>query len=116
MAARIRKDDIVEVISGDHKGQRGKVLRVIPDKDRVVIEGVNMVMRHVRRSRKYPNGGRVQREAAIHACKVMPVDPRSGKPTRVRFAVERDAGGRVTGKKRVSTGGTVLSEVTRAKA
>lgn len=112
MAARIRKDDIVEVISGDHKGQRGKVLRVIPDKDRVVVEGVNMVYRHMRRTQKNPQGARVQREAPLHLSKVMPIDPRSNKPTRVRFQVERD-GAKVT-KRRVSTAGTVLSEVTRA--
>lgn len=111
MAARIRKDDIVMVIAGDHKGTRGKVLRVLPDKDRVVIEGVNMVWRHVRKSRKHPQGGRVQKEAPIHASNVMPIDPRSGKPTRVRFQIERDRGGKVTAKRRVSTAGTVLSEV-----
>lgn len=116
MAARVRKDDIVQVISGDHKGQRGKVLRILVDKDRVVVEGVNMVMRHVRRSKKYPNGGRVQREAAIHLSKVMPIDPKSGKPTRVRFQVERDARGHVTAKKRMSIAGAVLSEVSREKA
>lgn len=111
MAARIRKDDIVMVIAGDHKGTRGKVLRVLPDKDRVVIEGVNMVWRHVRKSRKHPQGGRVQKEAPIHASNVMPIDPRSGKPTRVRFQIERDRDGKVIAKRRVSTAGTVLSEL-----
>jgi large subunit ribosomal protein L24 len=99
------------VIAGDHKGTRGKVLRVLPDKDRVVIEGVNMVWRHVRKSRKHPQGGRVQKEAPIHASNVMPIDPRSGKPTRVRFQIERDRDGKVKAKRRVSTAGTVLSEL-----
>ena len=111
MAARIRKDDIVQVISGDHKGARGKVLRIIPDKDKVVVEGVNVVTKHMRKSRKYPQGGRVQREAPIPACKVMPVDPKTGKGTRVRFRVERDAGGAVVTKQRVSVAGTVLGEI-----
>lgn len=115
MAARIRKDDLVQVISGDHKGARGKVLRIIVDKDRVVVEGVNMVYRHMRKSRKFPNGGRIQREAAIHVSKVMPVDPKTGKPTRVRFQVEADKAGHITKKIRVSTAGTVLSEATRHK-
>jgi large subunit ribosomal protein L24 len=115
MAARVKKDDIVVVISGDHKGATGKVLRIIPEKDRVIVEGVNMVMRHVRKSRKYPQGGRVQKEAALPLCKVQPVDPKTGKGTRVRFKIERDAAGHIRSKQRVSVGGTVLSEVTRAK-
>lgn len=115
MAARIRKDDRVVVISGAHKGATGKVLRVIRDKDRVVIEGVNMVYRHVRRSQRNPQGGRVQQEAPIHISNVQPVDPHTGKGTRVRFAIERDSSGAVTSKQRVSTTGTVLSEVTRGE-
>jgi large subunit ribosomal protein L24 len=114
MAARVRKDDIVEVIAGDHRGARGKVLRILREKQRVVVEGVNMVYRHVRRSRRHPQGGRIQKEAPIHISNVMPVDPKTSRGTRVRFEVERDAQGRVKSKKRVSMGGTVLSEVTRA--
>jgi large subunit ribosomal protein L24 len=114
MAARVRKDDIVEVISGEHRGARGKVLRVDSDKERVVVEGVNMVYRHVRKSRKHPQGGRIQKEAPIHASNVMPVDPKTGRGTRVRFQVQRDAQGKITSKQRLSIGGTVLSEVTHA--
>ena len=114
MAARVRKDDIVEVISGDHRGERGKVLRVIPEQQRVVVEGVNMVYRHVRRSRRHPQGGRIQKEAPIHLSNVMPVDPKTGRGTRVRFEVERDEHGKVVAKRRVSIGGSVLSDVTRA--
>ena len=113
MAARIRKDDVVVVISGDHKGSTGKVLRILPDKDRVVVEGINMVMRHVRKSRKYPNGGRVQKEAPLPLSKVMPLDPKTGKGTRVRFVTQRDATGHVVSKQRVSTAGTVLGDVKR---
>ncbi|MBK9119706.1 MAG: 50S ribosomal protein L24 [Phycisphaerales bacterium] len=117
MAARIRKDDIVMVISGDHKGARGKVLRVIPDRDQVVIEGVNLVYRHVRRSQKNPQGGRIQKEAPLPACKVMPIDRKTDRPTRVRFEVQRDAAGKVTGKRRIATGrkssGEEISVVTR---
>jgi len=115
MAARVRKDDIVEVIAGDHKGAQGKVLRMLPDKDRVLIEGVNMVYRHVRKSRRNPQGGRIRQEAPIHVSNVQPVDPKTGKGTRVRFKTERDASGKTTSKKRVSLAGTELSEVTRAK-
>lgn len=112
MAARVRKDDIVEVVAGAHKGARGKVLRVDPGSDRVVVEGVNMVYRHVRRSRQHPQGGRIQKEAPIHLSNVMPVDPRTGKHTRVRFQIERDANGKIATKRRVSLAGTVLGDVT----
>lgn len=114
MAARVRKDDVVVVISGDHRGQRGKVLRIIPDREMVVVEGVNMVTRHVRRSRKYPQGGRIQREAALPLCKVQPVDPKTGRGTRVRFRMERDRAGAIVSKQRMSIGGTVLGEVKHA--
>lgn len=110
MAARVRKDDMVEVISGDHRGARGKVLRII--EDRVVIEAVNMVHRHVRRSRQHPQGGRIQKEAPIHMSNVQPIDPSTGRGTRVRFQITGE--GKAATKKRVSIAGTVLSEVTRA--
>ncbi|MBU0637507.1 MAG: 50S ribosomal protein L24 [Planctomycetes bacterium] len=115
MAARIRRDDIVEVISGVHKGAHGKVLRVDPVKQRVVVEGVNMVYRHVRRSRQHPQGGRIQKEAPIHISNVMPIDPKTSRVTRVRFRVERDEAGKTVAKQRVSLAGTVLSEVTRGE-
>lgn len=116
MPARIRKDDIVQVISGEHRGARGKVLRVDKDKDRVFVEGVNMVVRHVRRSQRHPQGGRIHKEGPIHISNVQPLDPKTDKPTRVRFRVERDAGGRPVAKHRVSVAGNVISEVTRARA
>lgn len=114
MAARVRKDDIVEVIAGEHRGARGKVLRIDPDKQRLVVEGVNMVYRHVRKSRKYPQGGRIQKEAPIHLSNVMPVDRATGKGVRVRF-VERREGGRLVSKQRVSVAGNILSEVSHAR-
>ena len=116
MAARVRKDDMVQVMSGDAKGSRGKVLRVIPDKDRVVVEGVNMVYRHVRKSKKHPQGGRIQKEAPIHLSNVMPIDPKTNHPTRVRFESKRDGGGKVTVKNRIGASGAVISEVTHARA
>jgi len=118
MPARIHKDDIVVVISGAHKGARGKVLRVIPERERVLIEGVNMVYRHVRRDRRNPQGGRIQKEAPLHISNVQPIDPKTDRGTRVRFDVERDAQGKIVRKTRVCTGtkssGAVLSDVTRA--
>jgi large subunit ribosomal protein L24 len=111
MAAKIRKNDRVEVISGDHRGEQGRVLRVDPVKQRVVIEGVNLVYRHLKPSRANPQGGRIRKEAAIQISNVLPVDPKTGKGARVHFEVDRDKAGKVVGKKRVTKGGTVLEEV-----
>ncbi len=114
MACHIRKDDQVEVVSGDYKGQRGKVLKVLPKRGLVLVQGINMVYRHVRPSRRNPQGGRLQKEAAIHVSNVLPVDSKTGKGARVRFEVQKDEAGRVTGKRRVTVHGTVLNEVSRA--
>lgn len=111
MASKVRKDDQVEVISGEHRGQKGKVLRVIPKRDLVVIEGVNLVYRHLRPSRKNPQGGRIRKEAPLHVSNVLPIDPKTGRGARVRFEVVRDSAGKVTSKKRVTKNGTVLDEV-----
>ena len=114
MANKIRKDDTVQVIAGDHKGETGKVLRVDLDRGLVFVEGVNMVYRHLRPSRQHPQGGRIQKEAPIHISNVLPVDPKTGRGSRVKFQVDRDATGKVVSKRRVTAGGTVLGEVTRA--
>lgn len=73
------------VVAGADKGKTGKVLRVLTSQDRVVIEGINRVWKHVRPSQRNPQGGRIQKDAPIHLSNVMPVDPASGKGTRVRF-------------------------------
>lgn len=111
MALHVRRDDIVEVITGDHRGVRGKVLRIDLEKQLVVVEGVNLVYRHVRPTRKNPQGGRLQKEAPIHLSNVLPFDSTAGRGCRVRYEVKRDASGRVTGKQRVSTKGTVLGKM-----
>lgn len=113
MACHIRKNDIVKVISGDHRGAQGKVLRVDPRKNLVVVEGVNVVYRHVRPSRRNPQGGRIEKEAPLHLSNVLPLDSKTGRGTRVQFEVERE-GARIKGKKRVATSGTALGTVTKA--
>jgi large subunit ribosomal protein L24 len=79
----IRKDDVVEVIAGDDKGTRGKVLKVLRDKGQVVVEGVNRVYRHLRPSKRNPQGGRLSKEMPVDASNVMLVDPSTNRPTRV---------------------------------
>ena len=86
--ARIRKGDLVVVRSGADAGKRGRVLRVLPGEDRAVVEGVNLLFKHLRRSQKNPQGGRVRREAPVHCSKLMPVDPTTDRPTRVAYRVE----------------------------
>ena len=114
MAMNIRKNDVVEVIAGDHRGARGKVLRVDPKKRMVVVEGVNLVFRHVRRTQRNPQGGRIQKEAPIHISNVLPYDTAAGKSQRVHFESET-RGARTVAKRRVSHSGTVLHTLTRAE-
>jgi large subunit ribosomal protein L24 len=80
---KIRKGDLVAVIAGDSKGSQGKVLEVIKEKSRAIVEGTNMVSKHTKPNAATPNGGIVKMEAAIHLSNLMLVDPKSGKPTRV---------------------------------
>ena len=80
---KIRKGDLVKVIAGDSKGQQGKVTEVIIDKNRVLVEGVNLVSKHTKPNAANPNGGIVKKEAAIHISNVAVVDPKSGEPTRI---------------------------------
>ena len=85
MARHIKTGDTVMVITGADKGKVGKVLRILTDKDRVVVEGINRVWKHVRPTQRNPQGGRIQKDAPIHMSNVQPLDPTTGKGTRVRF-------------------------------
>mgnify|MGYP002624897807 CR=1 FL=1 len=85
----VTKGDTVQVISGDDKGKRAKVLRVYPKTGRVTVEGVNLVKRH-RRATANAEGGIVEFAAPIHHSKVMLLDPKSGEPTRVRRRKDKD--------------------------
>jgi large subunit ribosomal protein L24 len=79
----LRKDDMVEVIAGDDKGTRGKVLRVLRSQNKVVVEGVNRVYRHLKPSRRNPQGGRLSKEMPVDASNVALIDPVKNVPTRV---------------------------------
>jgi large subunit ribosomal protein L24 len=109
MAMHVKKGDTVQVISGDSKGVTAKVLRVIPEKDRLVVEGVNLAYKHVRPSQKNPQGGRIRIEKPIHLSNVLPVSPKSGKGTRVRFKTDGKGN-----KKRLGTDGGEIGVVTKA--
>jgi large subunit ribosomal protein L24 len=85
MARHIKSGEQVMIIAGADKGKVGRVLRLVPDKDRVVVEGINRVWKHVRPTQRNPQGGRIQKDAPIHISNVMPLDPTTGKGTRVRF-------------------------------
>ena len=81
--AHVRKGDTVMVVAGKERGKRGKVLRVIPEKSRVVVERINMIKKHQRPTQKVRQGGIIEREGSIHLSNVMLVDPGSDRPTRV---------------------------------
>ena len=81
----IKKGDTVYVNAGNDKGKTGKVLTVIPAKDRVIVEGVNVVSKHTKPNAKQPQGGIVKQEAGIHVSNVQLIDPAQNKPTRVGY-------------------------------
>nr|WP_232209552.1 50S ribosomal protein L24 [Atopobium sp. oral taxon 199] len=87
---KIRKGDTVEVLTGKDKGTRGEVLRVIPKDNKVVVEGVAVVKRHMKPNAANQQGGIVEHEAAIDASNVALIDPKDDKPTRVGYSVKDD--------------------------
>lgn len=109
MAARIKKGDTVVVTTGTSKGKTGEVLRLIDEGKKVIITGINTATKHVRPSQKYPQGGRIHVEQPIDASNVLPVNPKTGKGTRVRFKTSEEGT-----KRRVALDGTDLGVVRRA--
>ncbi len=83
----IKKGDTVYVNAGEDKGKTGRVLKVYVEKQRAIVEGVNMVMKHTKPNAANPQGGRESVEASIHISNLNPVDPKTGKPTRVGHKV-----------------------------
>ncbi len=84
----LKREDLVVVISGVHSGQQGRVLKVLRETDQVLVQGVNLRYKHLRRSQKNPQGGRIRKEAPLHVSKVQLVDPKTNQPTRVGFRTE----------------------------
>jgi large subunit ribosomal protein L24 len=93
---KIKSGDTVKVIAGDHKGSEGKVLQIIKEKDRVLVEGVNLVSKHTKPSAQNPQGGIVKKEASLHVSNVMLVE--DGVAVRVGYQVDGDAKTRVSKK------------------
>ncbi len=85
---RIKSGDKVMVIAGDHKGIEGKVLRMLLDKNKAIVEGVNMVKKHEKPSAANPQGGITEKEAPIHISNLSLLDPKSGEATRVGYRME----------------------------
>ena len=86
----IKKGDTVYVNAGNDKGKTGKVLEVIPDKDRAIVEGINMVSKHTKPNSAHPQGGIIKQEAGIHVSNLQLIDPKSGKATRVGYKMDGD--------------------------
>jgi large subunit ribosomal protein L24 len=110
MAMHVKKDDMVQIISGDHRGSVGKVISIIPKKNAIIVQGFNMVKKHVKPSRKNPQGGRVNIERPIHISNVLPVDPKTSKGTKAKYVVKDDGS-----KRKVSVDGNELCVVRKAK-
>ncbi len=89
MAAKIKTGDTVVLLAGKDKGKQGKVLKVMPKDERLIVEGVNMVQRHTKASQSDPQGGIKRKEASLHVSNVAHVDV-NGKPTRVGFRMDGD--------------------------
>jgi large subunit ribosomal protein L24 len=110
MVMHVKKDDMVQVITGDYKGTTGKVLRVLREENKIVVQGINLAKKHVRQSRRNPGGGRINIEQPIHISNVLPVNPKTSKGSKVRYEIGKDGS-----KMRVAKDGTKISEVRHPK-
>lgn len=101
MSLLLKKNDKVKVISGNHKGKEGKILKIFRSKSKVIVEGVNIIKRHTRPNQKNPQGGISQKEAPINLSNIMLIDPKAGEPSRIGMQVIEDENGK---KKRMRYG------------
>ena len=96
---KIRKNDMVMIISGNDRGKTGKVLKVFPKKYRLIVEGINLRKKHTKPNQKNPQGGILEKEAPINASNVMILDPKTNEPTRIGSRIILDE---KTGKKKIA--------------
>ncbi|KMQ51396.1 50S ribosomal protein L24p (L26e) [Chitinispirillum alkaliphilum] len=87
MGLKLRKDDMVQVMTGEYIGKKGRILRVIPEKNRAIVEGINIVKRHTKPSPKNQQGGIMEKEASLHLSNLMLICPKTGEPTRLGVSV-----------------------------
>lgn len=97
MNTKIKKGDYVQVIAGDEVGKRGRVLRVMPETNKVIVEGINYIYRHMRKSQKHPQGGRIQKEAPLDISNVMLYCQHCQSLTRACYRFEEKAEGQGQG-------------------
>lgn len=83
----LRKNDIVRVISGNDQGKEGRIIKVWPKENKVLVQGVNLRWKHLRRSAEYPHGARLQKESPLSSSNVMLVCSNCNKPTRINYTV-----------------------------
>jgi len=95
---KIKSGDTVRVIAGDHKGSEGKILQIFIDKNKAIVEGINMVKKHTKPSAQNPQGGIVEKEAPMHISNLSLIDPESGEATRVGYRIEGDKKERIAKK------------------
>ena len=105
---KIRKDDNVIVIAGNNKGKTGKVLKVFPKVNRIIVEGVNIQKRHTKPNQANPQGGIIEKEASVNASNVMVLDPKSNEPTRIGKKIIIDD---KTGKKKAARVSKISGEM-----
>jgi len=87
---RLQRGDTVVVISGKYKGKQGRIKKVLTSDDKVIIEGINLVKRHMKPNPRNQQGGILEKEAPLWASKVMPIDPKTKKPTRVKIKIDEN--------------------------
>jgi len=100
---RLQRGDTVVVISGKYKGKQGRIKKVLVEDEKVIIEGINLVKRHMKPNPRNQQGGIIEKEAPLWASKVMPLDPKTKKPTRVKIKVDENGM-----KMRVAKSGAVI--------
>ena len=98
---RIKKGDSVLVIAGDDRGKMGKVLKVFPDKNRAIVEGVNFIKRHTRQTRRAQKGGIIEKEAPVNLSNLLVFCSRCSSPTKISFKVLKGEAGEKSGKVRI---------------